>query len=260
MRAVRTMPRDGMDGVGMGIEDIFNMQGEINDQRDEALEKIEDLAPIEENIEPEVSVVDPDPVAEPEREDKSVPLPTFLDMRDKQKEAERRAAEAERRLAELEASKQEQQAPDPFDDPQGYRAYQSRQVQEAVIAQKFDMSDLIARQAHGDEAVEAATTWAAEKAKANPAFASEYMKERHPIDWIVRQHKRDSLMSQVGEDMDEFVRRRAAELGLIAPAAQAVEPQQVATPARSLASTPSKIGAVKDVPVGPMTALNTLFK
>lgn len=240
----------------MGIEDIFNMPQEETPAPQEVVEEV-----TQEIAEPVVEESQPEPEAPVEREEKSVPLPTFLDMRDKQKEAERRAADLERQLAEARAAQQTQpQAPDPFDDPQGYQQFQSQQVQQAVVAQKFDMSDLIARQAHGDEAVESATAWASERAKANPAFAAEYMRERHPIDWIVRQHKRDSLLSQVGEDPDEFVRRRAAELGLIAPAAPAVEPQQVATPARSLAAAPSKAGAVKDIPVGPMTALSTLFK
>ena len=230
---------------------------------DEPIVAVEEVV---ENVAQE-PVAEPEPVIEApvieaptEREDKSVPLATFLDMRDKLKEAERRAAELEAAKPKVERT-----APDPFDDPNGYAAYQSQMVQEAVIGQKFEMSDLIARQSHGDEVVEAATTWAAEKAKANPAFAAEYMKERHPIDWIVRQHKRDGLMQQVGEDPDEFVRRRAAELGLIAPApatpvVQAT--QQSATtpkaPPKSLVNAPAH-GGVSEVPTGKLAGLDAVF-
>lgn len=211
-------------------------------------------------------VVEPEPVIEapvieaPVQEEKSVPLATFLDMRDKLKEAERRAAE-------LEAAKPKPQReiPDAFDDPTGFAAYQSQQVQEAVMGQKFEMSDLIARQSHGDETVEAATAWAMQKAQSNPAFAAEYMKERHPIDWIVRQHKRDSLMQQVGEDPDEFVRRRAVELGLIATAPVipvVTAQQQPATtpkaPPKSLVNAPAH-GGVSEVATGKLAGLDAVF-
>lgn len=217
-----------------------------------------------------------EPVAEPvveapadeapqDREEKSVPLATFLDMRDKQKEADRRAADAERQLAEARASQQQRPpVPDAFDDPQGFAAYQQQQVAEAVMGQKFEMSDLMARESHGVEVVESAISWAMTKAQANPAWAEEYKRERHPIDWIVRQHKRDSLMQQVGEDPDEFVRRRAAEMGLIAaptPSITAVAQPTVTAPKappRSLVNAPSH-GGVSETPVGKLAGMDTVF-
>lgn len=239
---------------------------------DEALDAIFSDEPIEAMPEVVVESVAQEPVVEPEpvieapvieapvQEEKSVPLATFLDMRDKLKDAERRAAE-------LEAAKPKPQReiPDAFDDPTGFAAYQSQQVQEAVMGQKFEMSDLIARQSHGDETVEAATAWAMQKAQSNPAFAAEYMKERHPIDWIVRQHKRDSLMQQVGEDPDEFVRRRAVELGLTATAPVApvvTATQQPAStpkaPPKSLVNAPAH-GGVSEVATGKLAGLDAVF-
>jgi len=247
-----------MEGLDEVFDNLNADDGPVIEQA-EAPQSVE-AAPVE--VETPEPVIEPAPAIEApvEREDKSVPLATFLDMRDKLKEAERRAAE-------LEAAKpqQPQNAPDPYDDPQGYAAYQSQQVQAAVLANKFEMSDVIARQAHGAEAVEAATTWAAERAKSNPAFAAEYMREAHPIDWIVRQHKRDGLLSQIGEDPDEFVKRRAAELGLIAtapavpvtPAPQQQVPQPKAPP-KSLVNAPSH-GGVSEVPTGRLAGMDTVF-
>ncbi len=242
----------------MGLDEVFDNLNEAAIEEPQAI--------VEEPQEPVTEPVIEAPAEEApqEREDKSVPLATFLDMRDKQKDAERRAADYERQLAEARASQQPQQIPDAFDDPQGYARYQQQHVAEAVTAQKFEMSDLIARQSHGDETVETATAWAMEKAKANPVFAAEYMKERHPIDWIVRQHKRDSLMQQVGEDPDEFVRRRAVELGLTTsptpPAVVAPQPTVTApkAPPRSLVNAPSH-GGVSEVPVGRLAGLDTVF-
>lgn len=245
----------------MGLDEVFDNLNEV------PAEVVEPQEVIEAVQEPETEPVVEAPAEEApqEREDKSVPLATFLDMRDKQKDAERRAADYERQLAEARASQQQRpQIPDPFDDPTGFAAYQNQSVQEAVMGQKFETSDLIARQSHGDETVEAATAWAMEKAKANPVFAAEYMKERHPIDWIVRQHKRDSLMQQVGEDPDEFVRRRAVELGLTAsptpPTVVAPQPTVTApkAPPRSLVNAPSH-GGVSEVPLGKLAGLDTVF-
>lgn len=243
----------------MGLDEVFD---NLNEAPAEVVEQQEVIAEPQE-LETAPVIEAPAEEAPQEREDKSVPLATFLDMRDKQKDAERRAADYERQLSEARASQQPQQIPDAFDDPQGFARYQQQHVAEAVTAQKFEMSDLIARQSHGDETVETATAWAMEKAKANPVFAAEYMKERHPIDWIVRQHKRDSLMQQVGEDPDEFVRRRAVELGLTAsPPPAVVAPQPTVTapkaPPRSLVNAPSH-GGVSEVPVGRLAGMDTVF-
>ena len=92
--------------------------------------------------------------------------------------------------------------------------------------------------------------------------------QQHPIDWIVQQHKRDTMMADIGTDPDEYVRRRALELGFTmatAPTtpAPAVVPQpivaQPATPPRSLATAPGTGGGVKDVPTGPMASLGSVF-
>ncbi len=196
--------------------------------------------------------------AEVKEKEPSVPIPTFLDMRD-------RATTAERRLAEIEAArpKDAPKVPDPLDDPEGYNAHISSLVTQATTAQKFEMSDVIAKQTHGEAVVDAAIDWAKDKAARDPTFVGQYMASAHPIDWIVRQHKRDGLVGGLPDDvsdLDEYVKRRAAELGLIAaPASAGVEQQQApATPPRSLASQPST-GGVKDVPVGPMAGLEVVF-
>lgn len=194
------------------------------------------------------------PVAQPEpeapKEEQRVPLATFLDKRDE-------ARELKRRLEAYEAREREQQQPaiDPFDDPQGFAAYQSQQVEQRLTQERFAFSDRFARKEHGAEAVDAAVQWAQERAQQDPVFAASYMRESDPIEWIVQQHKRDSMISQIGNrSMDDFVRDYLAQNpGLIgqpapvaaAPVAAAVQPAaKPAAPPRSIASERTAPAAV----------------
>ena len=204
---------------------------------------------------------EPAPQPEQQKEEHTVPLAKYLETRDELKELRRFKAEQEAR-----AQAQPQKLPDPYHDPDGFAAYQQSEVQRAITAQKFEMSDVIARQTHGAETVEKAAEWALERAQQDPVFASQYMREAHPIDWIVRQHKRDGLVSQLPSDvssLDELIEREIAKRGLIAPnAAPAVATQQApaipAAPPRSLVNAPSG-GGVADIPVGPLAGVEAVF-
>ena len=176
---------------------------------------------------------DPEPTPQPappaeappqaaERPEHTVPLPKYLDTRDENKELKRR-------LAELEARQKQPQAPDPVDDPDGYARHHEQRFEQKLTAQKFEMSDVMARQAHGSEVVETAMNWAMERAQTDPVFAASYMREAHPIDWIVRQHKRDALFSQLPDDtssLEELIQREVAKrLQSAVPAAPAMPVQ-----------------------------------
>ena len=251
----------------MGIEDIFN--GSL-DAGPEAIAPANEQPPVEPVETPEPVAVEPQPEPEQpqvepqpqEEQSRHVPLATFLDQRD---ELKRWKQEAEQLRAAQQRQQPPSQAPDPLDDPQGFASHQEQLLEQKLTEQRFQTSDLIARQQHGAEAVDAAGAWAAERARNDPGFAVAYMQQPHPIDWIVQQHKRDAMMSDIGSDPDEYVRRRAAELGFIqAPAPNAapvaVTQQPVAQPAppRSLAAAPGAGGAAA-VPTGPTAALDSVF-
>lgn len=248
----------------MGIEDIFNGSLEAEP---EAIAPVIEQTPVEPVETPELVAEEPRPEPEqpqaepqPQEEQRHVPLATFLDQRD---ELKRWKQEAESLRQAQQRPQPQEQAPDPLDDPQGFASHQERVFEQKLTEQRFQTSDVIARQQHGPEVVDAAGQWAADKARSDPSFAVAYMREPHPVDWIVQQHKRETVMNDVGADPDEYVRRRAAELGFIqapAPIAAPAAPQQVAQPAppRSLASAPGN-GGVKDVPTGPMGALGSVF-
>lgn len=214
------------------------------------------VIPVEAPQEPVEAPAAPQP--EQPKEDHSVPLRTYLDTRDELKELRRWKQEQE-------AKAQAPKAPDPFDDPQGFAAHQEQQFQARLTQQKFEMSDVMARQAHGPDTVEAASNWAMERAQKDPVFAAQYMREPHPIDWIVRQHKRDSLVSNLPEDvssLDELIEREIAKRGLnAAPAAPAAIHQPApkpAAPTPSLVNAPSG-GGLAEVATGKLAALDAVF-
>jgi hypothetical protein len=212
-------------------------------------------------IEPEVVIEDPqEPVVVelvveaplPEKQPGMVPIAALLDERDKRKAAEARIQTQEAPQVVI---------PDPYDDPDGYNRYTQERVDQMIVAQRFETSALIAKQAHGAEVVDAAALWAEEKAKADPSFAAMYMRESHPIDWIVQQHKRDGLYSQIPQDvtsLDDFIEREIAKRGLTAPIAPlGVQPAlKAAEPPRSIATDASP---ASNVVIDPIADFNAIF-
>lgn len=254
------------------LDDIFS-----DDQMIEApVEVAEVVEPVQEEevvqpiAEPEAPVeqteaAEPTPVQEAEA--RQVPLTVVLDERDRRKAAE---AERDRYKQQWEETQKRPAAnvPDPLDNPEGFAAYQDQRFQEALTVQKFQMSEMMAKQAHGDETVQKASEWALERANSDPTFAAAYHRQQHPIDWIVQQHKRDALISQLPTDvtsLDELVEReiarRSASVAAVAPA-MAV-PQQASPPVkvpRSLASQGESPSDIRQVATGPMAAVDSLFQ
>lgn len=214
-------------------------------------------------VEPEPTP-EPEPVAEPVRPEPGfVPISVVLDEREKRKAAEARARQFEQQ--------QPQQAPNPYDDPEGFAAHQQQMVESRLTQERFAISDRYARKEHGAEAVENAVAWAQQRAQADPAFAMSYMRETDPIDWIVQQHKRDTLLSDIGDvnKLDDWFAREAAKRGYAAPNAPvataapvAVQPKPAVPPVkvpRSLATQGSGPSDVRDVATGPLAAVDAVF-
>lgn len=173
-----------------------------------------------------------------------VPLAAVLDERDR-----RQALEAEN--AALRAQIQPPTIPDPYEDPEGFAHHQAAAMERGAKLQGLQMSRLVATQQHGQELVDQAMAWAAQHADRDPGFRDRTYNSHHPVDLAVTEFKRHQLLNDVGEDPDAYVRRRAAELGFVAPASanpsaapagQAASPKPAA-PRPSLAAAPSA-GAV----------------
>lgn len=178
-------------------------------------------------------------------------LNALLDTRDKLREEKRLREERERELQELrdqmarqQAPQQNQSFPDPYDDPQGFADYMQQQTYQAVMMERWNNSTALAIAAHGQETVDAARLWAGEHAKTNPAFEQEAMAQAHPLEWVVQQHTRHARLREFETDEEAFVRRRAAEMGLIPHSPMAAAPLAQSTPTAPKAAPPVSLATV----------------
>jgi hypothetical protein len=212
-----------------------------------AIAESQDVAPVEtveEQVQPEPTPEPepaPTPAPEPEAprdEARTIPLATALNWRDEAKEHKRRADDLEARMRQPSAR------PDPFDDPEGFAAHQQQLVQQAIVQDRFERSHEDATEKWGEDKVREAVSWAQQRAESNPAFAAEYMAKPRPIHWIVQQHQRDALLSDIGDNVDDWFTREAAKRGyapqnapVAAPVAAVTQPaSKPAPPPRSIAS------------------------
>jgi len=208
--------------------------------------------PVETPVEPQVEA-QPEPVAEPapepapeptptpeapKDEQRTIPLATALNWRDE-------AKEYKRRVEAFEAQQRQAPAIDPFDDPEAFAAHQQALVQQAIVTDRFERSNEDAIEKYGEDKVKAAVDWATARAQQNPSFATEYMGKTRPIHWIVQQHQRDAMLSEIGDNPDDYFAREAAKRGYVLPSAtpaEALQPSIVqpatrpAPPPRSIAS------------------------
>ncbi len=224
-------------------------------------EVVEPVKEPEATVEPTPEAVK-EPTPEPEVKPEADKGPGYVPIDALLTERERRQA-AERERDEFKRQQQPVQPIDPFDNPEGYAEQQRQFVDERINQVRFEMSDRFARQQHGAEATEAATSWAQEKAKADPVFAASYMREPDPIGWIVQQHKRDALLSDIGDSPDDWFSREAAKRGYVAQSAPVVAPvvtppaNKPAIPPRSIASDAAAPSAPQSD--NPMASLDAIF-
>ena len=204
---------------------------------------------------------EPQPTAETQPEAKPepvmVPLTALHETRDKVK-----ALEAQ--LAQFQQRPQEQAPPpDPYEDPEGFAAYQNNVVNQQILNTKLDISEEMARGVHGDETVDAARDWALAQFRSNPAFQAEVLRQRNPYGYVVQQYQRNESLSKLGGDpkqIEAFLAWQQAQTALAQqqPAAQAASPATPAPP-QSIASAPSA-GGVAHIAIGEGVAFDETFR
>lgn len=171
------------------------------------------------------------PAMEAKPEPQTAPISALLDERDKRKQAEAELA----RLREWQQAQQPQEEPDPFEDPQAYRAHERALAANSALNVKLDLSEDLTRTAHGDELVDAAKEWALRKFSENPGFQQQVVGQRNPYGYVVKEYQRDQIASQVSpDDYAQFQAWRAAQTAIEAPS---ITSRSI--PPRSLASAPS---------------------
>lgn len=121
-----------------------------------------------------------DPAAAGEGADKMVPKKAL----DAARKKERETAERLQRLEAAEAARQAEAAkadiPDPIKEPVKHAQYIQRQQTMALINERLNTSETLAREKHGDEKVEAMMEWAKGRFDADVEFAKSIFSQPHP--------------------------------------------------------------------------------
>lgn len=184
----------------------------------------------------------PAPQPEPQPVAHSVPLPTFLEMRDKLTHTEGELKRLTEWREQQEAQARRQPVPDPEQDPDGYRQYERQTIDEGMFVMRRDFSRQFAVQTHGQEAVDAAWKWGVERCDADPHFNAKVRSHPDPAGFVVSEWKRDQVASKVDPtEYDAFLAWKAAggQQAALAPAPQPAPTPAPAAPRPSLAAAPS---------------------
>lgn len=200
---------------------------EVTEAQAEATEQ-----PQEPKGEPEAA-----PPAVSEDTGKHIPISALLDEREKRQALAREAEELRQKLAQFQAQQQQPQ-PDFYENPEARLQQERTQVQQMLWNERLNMSETLARQSHGDEAVNAAREAFAEEVKRNPALYADLQKQANPYGYVVQWHKRQSVLSKLGDDPDAYIE---AQVQARLAAMQASQPKPTAPPP-SLASAAASGG------------------
>ena len=208
-----------------------------------------------------------EPLAKPQPPPGHVPLEALLETREKAQRHQREAEEYKRKFEEL--TRKPKPTIDPIADPDGFYRAVEEQRQADRQDTLFETSWLIAQQQHGEEAVKAADEWLAEELKNNPGLYQTIIRQRHPYDFVVKQHKRSLSVAKLGDDDFEVAAKKWAEANGYAPQSAQPEGSGVAgqfqqprapLPRPSLINAPSAGGGSLKVPTGPGAAFGAVFK
>lgn len=156
----------------------------------EAVTEVETPTGETEGDKPEVTE---EPPASPEPVEKTVPLKALEDERRKRQELEQRLEQQPK-----------QEAPDPLDDPDGFRQYQDN----ARLNDRIEISVEIAREMHED--FDSVHEVFMEEAAKNPVLAQAAMQSKAPGIHIYREGKRLAKAREIG-DPDEYANRKVQE-------------------------------------------------
>lgn len=207
--------------------------------------------PVEAQAEPEpVSeqepVTQPEPVSEPEPQED--PLQRELGGI---KAALVEARSELRELKQAQPKPEARPAPDMFEDPEGYQKHQAMTAQQMQQNLRLDMSEEMARQAHGDDVVDAA--FEALKAAGDQATFQSLMAQRSPYNALVDWHKQQKVVLEIGSDPDAWIAAKEAEITARVKAEMVAEQAkaEAAKPAPSMANLTGIGGGPKGNWTGP---------
>lgn len=130
------------------------------------------------------------PKAKEDEPEKSVPLAALQAERNEKRELARRLEEYQRNQP-----REEPKVPDVFEDQHAYTQHLQQQFEQARNNDRLNMSEAMARELHGDEAVDAAF----EAVKA-AGITQQFLQDRHPWGAVVKWHDKQQKMAEIGDD------------------------------------------------------------
>jgi hypothetical protein len=170
----------------------------------------------QEEVPPAVEAEPVEPQAE--KVDHRIPLTELLNEREKRQTEQRQREALQRELEQLrqqmQPAKPKEEAPDQFQDPQGYNAFWERRIAEQAqtVEQRFrnqeaNFSLRLARMEHGEELFKAAYDAVLSNPHAAQAVANSPDPGQTMIDW----YKREQVIAQVGTNPEEYVQKKLEE-------------------------------------------------
>lgn len=191
---------------------------------------------VEEAIKAEVEAKELEPAPKPEKtvakeEPATVPVAVVQELR--------------REIRELRQAAQPKTPPPDFLDPDG-AAYLQDQIKNITQNARLDVSEEMARQQFGDDVVDAA--FAAFQAHPDPTRQRAIMAARSPWVELVKDHQRQQLVQEIGNDPAAYKARVEAEMRA------KIEAEMVAKQAAARAGSPApSIANVTGTGGGPNT-------
>lgn len=161
--------------------------------------------------------------AEPEgaEDPKGWQYAAYKDEKTKRQELERSASVMKQQLAEAQRREQEwqhhlQRQQQPIQTADELLSTVDQRMNQTEATMRRQMSETVCRQAHGDEAVDAALKAFEELGVTNPqhqqALAEQHGYGQNPIDGLVKWHKQQQALSEIGDDPNAYREKLKAEL------------------------------------------------
>ncbi len=179
--------------------------------------------------------------------DKHVPLAALESERKQRQDWKERASRAEERLRMYE-EQQQRQPQQPMDPMQS--------LQQQVINERFNTSEMLARQTHKDldEKVEVFM----EAARKNPALVAAMNQQRHPWDFAYKEGQRMLLQREIGDDPASYKDKLREQLRAELMAEQSSQPAARPNLPQSLAGARSSAARATPGFTGPTPFENIL--
>lgn len=151
----------------------------------------------------------------PAQEEAHVPswrLREISEARDAERtRAQRLERELEHLRVQIEANKPKPEPANIFEDPEGYINGVQQTLDQRLTAQRFEFSEMTARDKHGDQKVDEALQWVEANVQKGTPEAYRIERARHPYAEMIRVMDERKTLSEIGTDPNAYVQKKLDE-------------------------------------------------